>query len=523
MSDPDPITFTFAQLARLQAMRDQNATSLEGFIDELVQATPQAWTPQVSLGAPEHGPATGPKASRWAHLKRHIRQARQAWRATRGAKTLLIYGVEPNRLDLRVSDDLGTLVQAHLAPDLASTQGWFDDPTTQTLGFDPKTALSHDGLSSQVTTPCLSPLAVMWIGLTRVWCTNPLNLIRAFRMALKTLGPAYPSLARRVVSLAVLCLFLNGLRHLLHPVPQVRFLTLTSNSVFLEALRSMVLAQKGGDVVEIQHGVASPIFDPYLSGFGPAIDTIDRGHFTLHPLLGPPFCLPPEQAPRFHFTDQPSNTGIFKALHRLGPDGTPPLPNLARQKATVLERIWQHAAPYCQADRPVFAILGGTDLGDNFYTGRAFGVEMHLVQAARQRFVAAGQDVQFLYLPHPANPPLAALHFEDGEQIEISSRSQISYFFADYALSLYSSSIFEAAYFGAQAFAPLPAGMGFFHADMLRQLHIPDQVTAIGLNQALDRFCATPAPGAADHRAKIAQRLDRVFTDAVSPFQEEHP
>ena len=284
-------------------------------------------------------------------------------------------------------------------------------------------------------------------------------------------------------------------------------------------MRSIILANPKNHVVEIQHGITNPISDPYLKSFGPALERFKGGRFDIHPLLPKPFCQSATDSPRLGFTDQPSNTGIFKALHRLEADGIIPLDQISRHPSQVVDRIWQHAAPFCSGEKLIFAILGGTGLEDNYYLGNAFPVEMHLVEQARRRFQVQGVDVQYLYLPHPANRPLAQLRFADGQDIEISEQSQISYFFADYALSLYSSAIFEAATFGVRAFAPLPENMGSFHPDMIRQLCIPNQLTSAGLIKALDTFCANATQDNIDHRAKITRRINIALSGAVSPLE----
>ena len=517
MAENDPMAFAFSQLAVLQEMRAHNAQSLNGFIDDLGRALPDARTPHATTTELAGSHTTTPTLrmrvkTALGHLRRHFFMARRALSAVQKDQDLLIYGLEPNRLDLRVSDNVDRLVKAHMVPRLSELEGWFDKPAIS-LAFDPKTALAHQGLQGHVTAPLLSPLALMFIGLIRLYRTNPIKMIRAFQQGYKAIGPAYPTLFRRSISLAALCLYMNGVQHLLHPTKRVRFLTLTSNSVFLEALRGIILADPLNHVVEIKHGMASLVFDPYLRSYAPALDKIKGGRFGIHPLLPPPFCHHPITSQRFNFTDQPSNTGVFKALHRLSDNSTPP---------QALNDIWQHAAPFCQDGKPIFVILGGTDLGENFYRGDAFTAEMHLVEQCRSRLTARGVDAQFIYMPHPANQPLHSLKFADGQNIEIFYRSQIGYFFADYALSLYSSAIFEAAAFGAQAFSPLPETAGFFPPDMVRKLFTPDQVTPASLDRALDQFCASSTPGATDHKGKITHRFEQNIEGVILPSQGGH-
>lgn len=524
MTQSDPIDFAFAQLAALQKKRNKNARSLNSLIAELKQALPEITAPDVTTKAMDTQSALarpspiGRAKLIWQHFKRHYAMARRALHEVKQDQDILLYGVEPNRMDLRVSQDLGTLVQAHMAVGLSSVSGWFDTPAV-CLGFYPNKELTHQGLQSNITTPLLSPWAIMVIGVIRLYRTNPVKIIRAFATGLHTLGYAHPSLPGRIVSLVALSLFMNGSLHLFHHTRRVRFLTLTSNSLFLEVLRSIILANPKNHVVEIQHGISNPIEDPYLRSFGPALDSFKGGRFDIHPLLPKPFCHPATQSPRFKFTDQPSNTGIFKALHRLGADGTAPLDQLSRHSPQVLDRIWQHAAPYCKDGKPIFAILGGTGLGDNYYLEDAFTVEIYLAEQVRRRFQAQGVHMQYLYLPHPANCPLTQLRFSDGKHIEISERSQISYFFADYALSILSTSVFEATAFGVQTFAPLPENTGLFYPDMVRQLCIPNQITSTALVKALDSFCANARQDNIDHRAKISYRVNIALSAAVYPLE----
>lgn len=511
------LAFTYSQLRVLLGQRDESGKSLEAFIAELASATTTmtSGAPRITRAEARALRTQRRNLGKLADLLHHWRQARKALRITSGKSALRIYGIDPKRLDL-VAGDLPGQIAAHLSGAVPGLAEWTgpDDGAARIL-FDPKLTPRHRSVSDLTELPVLSPFAVMFLALQR-----PTSLLRwpsTFVQGWRQFGPAHGSLRRRIVSLVLLSMFLTGAHVLLRRAGgQVSMLCLTANSVFLEALRARVLAEPGGAATEVQHGIASPQFDPYFLSYRYALAGRDHGHLTIYPLLAPPFCLPAETTPRFTLSDQSSNSGIFRALVRVlaetGDRTCRPLNDSDIPALT--EALAASTAPFCWDDTPVLAIFGGTDLGSDFYTGDAFRSEMALAQVLYGMLKEKGA-VQLVYLPHPTNPPLLSITLPDGTPMPIFGESQQMYFCADYALSLYSSAIFEAGAMGAHAFSAMVPDTGVLHDGMLQAIFTPQDLTPGAITDCLSDIAARPCPGASDHKAKIAARLRRFFEGEI--------
>lgn len=509
-------SFALRQLAVLSDTRAENGEVLGEFIVALASLT--QYEPTTKVNYSDFAAASNVKTakkSKWQffrYLRFHLGVATRALSSARREETLTIYAIDPNRLDIQPSQSLESALSVHTASDLSVLSAWFhedNDPKT-ILAFDPKTAPDYRSISDVISEPAMSPIAIMFLTFLRPTCL--LWLPRIYWEGQKILGPSYNTFRKRFVSLLLISVFLLGVTVLARGSGRnLRMLCMTSNSVFLEALRALILAKPTGYVVEIQHGIASPQFDPYFLSYKPALAESGHGKLDIIPLLAPPFCATPTIGKGFALLATPSNTGILRALNRLRKPATSNDQKSSRLDDInfLADAVTGVASPYCRNGVPVVTIYGGTDLGNDFYAGDAFKSEMAIIGKIRQGFSARNMSPLYLYSPHPTNRPISRISFADGGTIAIFKQSQLSYFFADYAFALYSSSIFEAASLGAYSYSPMAPKTGIFHSFMLETINTPKKLTRQGLDASIDEFVAIDPLEASNHAGKIEGRISK--------------
>jgi hypothetical protein len=501
------LEFTYSQLLALLNQRIENADEFTSLVTDLTDATHGGAKSRIVRENTNKKNQTSSILGLFSHLLHHLKQARKALRATNQRQPICIVGIDPKRLNL-ASGNVLNQVAAHLSSKVDKLAAWTQPiPDTPTLFFDPKTTIRYRSISDLTNLPVLSPMAVMFLAFMR-----PMSLLKwpsTFMCGWRHIGSSYPSVLHRFVSLFFLSLFLIGANILLRRAgEQANMLCLTANSVFLETLRARVLAKPGGKVLEVQHGIASPYFDPYFLSYKEALANGNHGQLDIYPLLAPPFCLPALQGPRFILSDQPSNSGIFKALVGvLSDSGQRPLRPLTNIDIPALtDAVVASTATVCNDGTPILAIFGGTDLTSDFWTCDSFSAEMTIAQSLCDLLRHRG-PVQPVYLPHPTNQKLTKISLPDGTPMPIFEHSQLIFFCADYAFSLWSSTIFEASAMGAHVFSPSGPHRGILHEDMLRLIVTPKVLSKEGLNDCMSDFAARPATESANHKAKISRRI----------------
>ena len=513
----NPLIFTFQQLKVLLSQRDDNGAIIERFISNLAIATRKMEARTAEYKIDEHSASIRSKRRRFglfSDIYYHWQQARKVMIKTSLDRPVRIFGIDPTRLEL-VEGNLQKQIVTHMSKLFPRLNKWSNSgDTCEVIMFDPKLDFGYRSVSALSDTPIMSPLATIFLTLQ-----SPKSILSwpaAFRCGWTHLGPVYSSASRRIVSVLLLSLFLVGIQILIkRSSGKLALLCLTSNSVFLEALRARILADPCGEVDEIQHGIASPQFDPYFLSYKIALSSGLHGKFWIYPLLASPFCLSPVSSPQFYISDKPSNTGIYRSLIKLMSDtGSRPISQLGTESIpTLTKALKRNFSKLAENGDVIFAIFGGTDLGKNFYFGSAFQSEMSLAQVIYDR-LSVKAHVQPVYLPHPANPPLSNIKFANGTPLQIFKHSQQIYFCADYAFSLYSSTIFEANAFGALSFCSMPSDTGVLHGSMLDELICPKGVSRKELDSAIAQFAELPSPSR-DLVTKIDERLRRFFEGTV--------
>lgn len=517
------IAFLGRQLTALTSTRSQNGKVLRGFVDNLNAVLGAPTPPNVTTTAEAFDTDALVEANPlglFAQIRKHHHMALRALKVATPGSNLAFYGVDPARLDFTGTLNLPQTLSTHTAWASPELRSWFGPDASRWthIAFDPKVALSHSNSIERTDLTVLSPLAIVLVWVLRFWRVSPLLSVLTLIRLWSELAPQEQTSRRnRIVEVLSLWAFTMGVVALIRPAKEIKMLCLTANSTFLEALRALVAGLPGGYVVEILHGVNSPTFDEYFLSYRAALADGDLGQFVMLPMLAHPFALAPERTPGFSIVQVPSNTGIIRSLNRaLACSAQPSLGSItAAHSSKITTAIVNEMTEYCQPGRPLVAIWGGTDLDPDFYRGLAFCSEFALAEKIRKEMAAMGFDPMFVYFPHPTNRPIEALYFEDGTPIAISKKTHLGYFCADYAIGLYSSSIFESAAFGAHTFSPLTANAGLMYAHMFDGLTTPKELTVPAIDAAITHLCQLPADGMEDHAAKIAYRVGRFLAGEI--------
>ena len=143
-----------------------------------------------------------------------------------------------------------------------------------------------------------------------------------------------------------------------------------------------------------------------------------------------------------------------------------------------------------QMKRPlVITIFGnysseGSDLGS-----ASFEAERYLIQLVDDLLRARASNAKLIYVPHPSHPLslFSGKVFGQAEVI-IYPKSIFCWLVSDVCLSLLSSAMFEAAYFGSRSFTPLRAADGLFPESYMQLLTTPADATIKSLDQALSNL-----------------------------------
>lgn len=156
----------------------------------------------------------------------------------------------------------------------------------------------------------------------------------------------------------------------------------------------------------------------------------------------------------------------------------------------------------------VIAFVGGH--GDPETLSKMFAIECRMIEQVQATLNALGRAHVIVYCPHPsfdlrraqANP------FFDDHRVILGPRTISTFFMADAALTLYSSAVFEAAYFGVAAFLPVKRSEGFFAPQVLAKAdHQPESDGCFldSLTRFLEKSTASPTKDlAARLNARVA-------------------
>lgn len=526
MSDDDMI-YALEQVAVLHATRADSDGNLNALMHKLAAITADMpWKAACNKDAGKAPPGQASirklKLSDIAHgFIANWREASRIGRALRMNGPIEIYGIDTVRLDWVPGRSLRETVRRHTAAGNPVIAEWFAAteplPERQII-LDPYLRLARPTSTGKTSAPAMTPMSMIMLGLR-----NPLRF--PYRSAFpfwqrgwSLLKETYPPRLKRLSALLSLHLYLSGARQVArHSGSPVRLMTMTSNSIFLEAFRALALAQSRSWCVEVQHGLSSPRFDPYFMSYRSRIAERDDSRFDILPLAARPYCSDALISGGFRRWDIASNTGIFSSLNRICPRWNDPELSEADSKKALEDSLFNVASAFCDSRKPVFAIFGGAGLVGDFYQSEFFATEMRLLGALVTKLNGKGLNVELVYLPHPRvytphHENIRTIENQDigGRHMKVLRSSHLAFFFADYAFSMYSASTFEAAWMGARTFSPMVRDDGMFWPGMFKQIHHPETLTRKDLEAAMDRFCQPVET--TELREKISGRLNRLIS-----------
>ena len=430
---------------------------------------------------------------------------------------ILIYGIDPNRLHINKKKTLRKNIILHTSYKSKEIKNCFEeiDYEWNEIIFDPKLNFHYRSLDN-INMPVLSPISVIIIGLLRFWVINPFNVIKILTRLFLDISPKYSSFKDKLLSPFLILGFLLGFSAILSFNKQVKLLCLTSNSTFLEILRALIVSLPTGKTLEILHGIITPIFNDYYLSYKKVLSERKLTNFIIIPMLKPPFSLKPVNYGGYKISQNPSNTGIYKVLKSLIEKNSPLTKPINLKNSEILvQMIYEKLSSYEFNKKPIFSILGGTGLNDDYYNSLAFNVEFELLEKIRQQFLKLHNEPTFIYFPHPNNYQLKTLTFSDGKKIHIAQDTQISYFYADYCFGLYSSSIFEAAAFGVNVFSPITLKSHLFYPEMLQRITIPQNRTLKSLDKSINDFVNKKVVNDLNHKEKIYERVNHFLLGKI--------
>lgn len=267
---------------------------------------------------------------------------------------------------------------------------------------------------------------------------------------------------------------------LLPPALRSKAYFLTSNSYSTEILRLHLHVHPGCEqVVELQHGVPPQWEESYYGGVVRLAAEVGGAakHWYTPQVGGLPH---PGVFARRWFSD---NRGVNTFLNRYLLDRQREAP-----LGAVIAREWCTLFPQHQGetDLLVVSVTGTTAwVGDPFRADLKdgnFEVERFLMRTIREALAASGRPFAIIYTPHP-HLDLATVRshpFFAAEGIIVYPSTVFTWFVADACLSLYSSTLFEARYFGARAFTPVVSADDVYAPETLALLEHPAAGESLG-------------------------------------------
>ena len=509
--------FTIKQMKALMLSRKVNEVTLLNFIDHINNIIKNTRKPNFEKCK------TKIKEKNY-HLKKissiiyHLKISFETLKLVKKNSKIAFYGIDPNRLDIKKNVDFQDNIFAHTAINSPELKNWFNKKNGDwvEIAFDPKIVFSYKSFSEKFNIPVITPLSVIIITILRFWEINILNAFKILKSLFKNVSPNYPSYKEKLISTLLIWSFLLGLFILFKRAQKIRMLCLTSNSTFLEILRSFIISTPNGVAIEILHGINTPTFDDYYLSYKKALLKKNKLSFILIPMLADPFKIRSEKKGGFMISKIPSNTGIFKVLKNLIQDYVSITKPLSLADTSLLtEVIFKKLGSYGQSVNPIFTIYGGTDLENDYYNSKSFNIEFELLEKLRNQLAKTEIFPEFIYFPHPKNEPLKSLRFSDGKNLTILYETQLSYFYADYAFGLYSSAIFESAAFGAKVFSPITPESNLMHQDMLNYITHPKNKSMKSLKESIAIFCKVRKNKTYIHKDKIKSRIESYFLGKI--------
>lgn len=314
----------------------------------------------------------------------------------------------------------------------------------------------------------------------------------------------WPGADRR--SLLVAALIRRAYELLFRGTTDVQALFLTSNSHATEVLRiHLIKSRHCSRITEILHGVPTVEVEQYFE------QVLRLDHAKKHFFI--------EQIPNL------LTSGIISERKQAGIAINPYLNRFLAGNVATGEA--QRASIQAQLDdlqlregHVIVTFGGGMAVHRRSYFGsEAFKIECQLMTQIADHFRSNQIPFQLLYAVHPLflQSELDRCQFFRNHDVQVCRSTVFTWLVSDYFVSLLSSSMFEAAYFGAKAFAPITIADGYYSPTLLQLLSHPKAGDEHSLAIALRELLDSGRTGKADEDLlrRAERRLSRMRPEPV--------
>lgn len=295
------------------------------------------------------------------------------------------------------------------------------------------------------------------------------------------------SLLKARIALLATGLFCDGYRWVFGERKSHAFF-LTSNSFATELLRFyLIVDRRCVSICELMHGIPTTMYERYLAAMldkGADHDAAAR-HSSIPQLPHLPMFGALEQDVK----SDPSlaiNSYLNSYWMRRG-NGADSIEVLVRAE---LQRLQQEFG--IDPGTLVITFFGGMSQHRDCFRSESFATECRLMSHACRVLRDAGRKFVMIYAPHPGYrlADFQAHEYFKTERIRIYPDTVFTWLISDMCMALYSSALFEAAFFGVHAFTPAVPEDDLFPAVLLDMLSRPRDREESYLD-ALSRFLET--------------------------------
>ena len=314
-------------------------------------------------------------------------------------------------------------------------------------------------------------------------------------------------------SAVVMSMVIEGYKEILGASRNVRSFFFTANSFLTEILRIYLIQDKRCiEIAEILHGVSAPYYERYLASLLQSGVEYCNGNGTKH------YFIP--QIPNF------PSFGIYKTYAEPVEEGEMVVINAHLNKyffehkdpkidfmafAEAEYKVLFAECPFAlEANTLIVSFVGASayEIGLDYFASDCFQVERLIMLHVKRILDSIGQPFIMVYTPHPihrASKEFSEFEFFSKNRVIVYPRTIFTWFVSDLCISLHSSVLFEATYFGVKSFTPMLPSDEIFPSLFLNLLNFSERETRNDFVDRLDDFIlayANRGPVDVLHRAK---------------------
>ncbi len=403
-------------------------------------------------------------------------------------QNLKIVGFNHERMFFNKESSMIDNIKGHCNQNIDILKEWFkedDKNKCQVIFFQAKFSLFLSNNLSSNNHIMINPFTIILFNIFTFSFKNFFNF-KLFRELFHLYNKDH-NLYKSLISPFFITVFIISYLKFIEKFKKVDLLLLTANSVFIEILRILTVSSKENEIIEIMHGMTSPIFHKYLISFEQELNHYNGGKLIFISMISEPFCPDPIILKKISFLKQHSNLGVYKALNKILSENY----NIAKV-VNLKNKILGSLPNKIKSSDHICGIIGGYNLEMGFegdhYNSQLFKLEIMIAEEIKLLFKKNNKKIDFLYFPHPHNEPIKEIKFTDNTKIEVYEDTQIAYFFLDSAISYLSTSMFEASFYGADIITPLPKNDGMFSKKHMEFLFSPINSSEKAFKDTIQEF-----------------------------------